>query len=220
MRLRRPSHATVIAYAALFTALTGSAYAAIQLPRDSVGARELRANSVGRSEIRPGAVGSTEVANGSLRRIDFAAGQLPAGARGPVGERGERGERGLQGAPGAAGAPGTAKAWAHISDSSGPTNLVDESRSKGITDAMVSKGGTGTYCFDLSSIPNAHVGIASPNPVYNPENAAVNDRIALVQNLTNDTFGQGCPSTSDMVVVIHDISVEGPVDWFFHVAIF
>jgi hypothetical protein len=42
----RPSHATVVAYLALFVALGGSAYAAVGLPRNSVGTKQLKDGAV------------------------------------------------------------------------------------------------------------------------------------------------------------------------------
>ena len=87
----RPTHATVAAYLALFLALGGTSYAAVKLPK----------NSVGGTQIKKNAVSSAKVKNGSLVADDFKAGQLPAGPQGPQGPKGEKGE------PGAAGAPGT-----------------------------------------------------------------------------------------------------------------
>jgi hypothetical protein len=66
-RVRRPSPATVISLIALFVALGGTGYAATQLPRNSVKAKQ----------IAPGAVRSSEVKDGTLRLNDFKAGELP-----------------------------------------------------------------------------------------------------------------------------------------------
>lgn len=62
-----------MATVAVFAALGGGAYAAIQLP----------VNSVGKKQIRNGAVTSVKVKDRSLLGRDFKPGQLPAGARGP-----------------------------------------------------------------------------------------------------------------------------------------
>jgi hypothetical protein len=67
-----------IAILALFVALGGTSYAAVNLPKGSVGAKQLRDNAVKRTKIRDRAVDSTKVANGTLRAEDFAPGQLPA----------------------------------------------------------------------------------------------------------------------------------------------
>ena len=92
-RLRpRLTYANVIATLALFLALGGgAAFAAASLGKNTVGAKQLKKNAVTGAKVK----------NGSLAAADFGAGQLPAGARGPIGERGPAGERGQQGAPGA-----------------------------------------------------------------------------------------------------------------------
>lgn len=111
----RLTYANVVASLALFVALGGVSWAAVTLPANSVGKRQLKSN----------AVTSEKVANGSLKAGDFAAGQLPAGERGPAGptgpagpagpagERGDRGEtgpagpRGEKGDRGETGPPGS-----------------------------------------------------------------------------------------------------------------
>ena len=79
------TYANVIATLALFLALGGGAYAALRLPKNSVGTKQIRKN----------AVRSGKVKNGSLLAKDFKQGQLP------------RGPQGLQGIHGAPGAPAT-----------------------------------------------------------------------------------------------------------------
>ena len=99
------SYANVMATIAVFIALGGGAYAAVHLPKNSVGTRQ----------IKKGAVVSAKVKDGSLLGKDFKAGQLPSGAVGPVGPvgrvgpvgpRGPQGEQGLRGPAGDAGLPG------------------------------------------------------------------------------------------------------------------
>lgn len=67
LRVRKPSPAMVVACIALLVALSGASYAAVTLPRNSVGTPQLKKN----------AVVSVKVRNGSLKALDFAAGQLP-----------------------------------------------------------------------------------------------------------------------------------------------
>lgn len=81
MRVPRPSASMVVASAALLVAVGGTGYAAVTLPRNSVGTKQLAANAVTGAKVR----------NGSLRAEDFARGQLPAGARGERGAQGDRG---------------------------------------------------------------------------------------------------------------------------------
>jgi hypothetical protein len=101
-----PSHSTVIAYVALFFALSTGAYAAIKLP----------ANSVSTKHIKKDAVTGAKVKDGSLAAADFAKGELPTGgagtpgapgAPGAPGERGPKGDAGPTGPQGPAGKDAT-----------------------------------------------------------------------------------------------------------------
>jgi hypothetical protein len=106
--LPRPQHATVVAYLALFVALGGVSYAAIKLPANSVGSKQIKKSAVTKSKLKKGAVTSSKikanavtsrlVKDGSLQTADFA--QLPAGAQGPPGVPGEPGTAGATGPPG------------------------------------------------------------------------------------------------------------------------
>jgi hypothetical protein len=78
--MRRPRHATVVAYLALFVALGGSSYAAVK-----VGSKQIVNNSIASKDIRNNSVTSTDVRNRSLRVTDFKSGQLPRGQTGPLG---------------------------------------------------------------------------------------------------------------------------------------
>ena len=82
--LSRLSYANVMATLAFFLALGGGAYAALKLPK----------NSVGSAQIKTNAVSSSKVKNRSLLANDFKQGQLP---RGPQGIQGIQGIQGLQG---------------------------------------------------------------------------------------------------------------------------
>lgn len=88
----------VVALMALFVALSGVSYAAVQIPRNSVGSKQIRDN----------AVRSPEVRNRSLKAEDFMAGQLPRGEKGDRGEAGPQGPAGAQGDRGGAGPQGAA----------------------------------------------------------------------------------------------------------------
>ena len=55
-KIRRPSHATVIACLALFVALGGGAMAASQLGKNTVRAEQLKANAVTTKKIKKEAV--------------------------------------------------------------------------------------------------------------------------------------------------------------------
>ena len=86
----RASFANVMSCLALFVALGGASYAAVSLPNNSVGAKQIKRASID----------NTKVKRGSLLKSSFRRGQLPAGARGA---RGARGAVGLTGVTGLAG---------------------------------------------------------------------------------------------------------------------
>lgn len=119
----RLTYANVISTLALFIALGGAtAFAATQLPKNSVGSPQIKKNAVKTGDIAPNAVRvgklapeaakagkiaknaittdriranavtGSKVKDGSLQATDFAPGQLPAGPQGPQGQQGPQGE--------------------------------------------------------------------------------------------------------------------------------
>jgi hypothetical protein len=74
-----------VALLALFVALGGTSYAAVALPANSVGAKQIRKAAVGPGKLRANAIDSSRVRDKSLLAKDFAPGQLPAGPPGPTG---------------------------------------------------------------------------------------------------------------------------------------
>ena len=56
-----------------FIALSGTAYAAVNLPNNSVGSGEIKSNAVRAAEVARGSIGSSEARNGSLRCADLAS---------------------------------------------------------------------------------------------------------------------------------------------------
>jgi hypothetical protein len=87
MHLPRATFANVISCLALFVALGGASYAAVSLPM----------NSVGMKQIKSGSVDNSKVKRGSLLRNAFKPGQLPAGKRGKAGVKGVAGAIGPAG---------------------------------------------------------------------------------------------------------------------------
>ena len=52
IRSWRPSHAVVAAYMALFLALGGTSYAAVKLPKNSVGTKQIKKNGVRSADVK------------------------------------------------------------------------------------------------------------------------------------------------------------------------
>ena len=136
-RIGSPSPALVVACVALFVALGGTGYAALQLPRNSVGSKQIRKGAVKNSEIARNAVTGAKVRPRSLTASDFRASSLP------------RGPRGFTGPAGPAGPAGSARAYGYVT---GAGALV-AARSKG--GATVSHTVDGVYCITIPGISPA-----------------------------------------------------------------
>ena len=143
--------AHVIAMLALFLAIGGTGYAALKLPKNSVGSKQIKKN----------AVTSAKVKNGSLKKADFQAGQLPAGPKGA------KGDTGTPGTPGATGAPGTANAFARVQADGtlepGSATGTGPAQFKGVDPADIQKPGTGIYCFGGLDKPVASAVVSMDN---------------------------------------------------------
>lgn len=111
MKLRpRLSYANVIATTALFLALGGGAYAATQLPK----------NSVGSEQIKKGAVTPNKLSKSALATLTGAQ-----GPRGTEGAKGETGAAGSQGQQGPQGNPGTTDLVQPVIDATGGPLIPD-----------------------------------------------------------------------------------------------
>ncbi|HEY1355594.1 MAG TPA: hypothetical protein VGF09_04700 [Solirubrobacterales bacterium] len=71
----RPSHATAVAYLALFVALGGSAYA-FHLGKNSVGSKQLKKNAVVTAKVKNGAITAAKVKQGALTGTQINASTL------------------------------------------------------------------------------------------------------------------------------------------------
>ena len=89
----RPSPALVVACLALTVALGGTSYAAVNLPK----------NSIGTAHLKKGAVTGPKIKAQTLVARHFKQGQLPAGPQGAAGPAGPQGPAGPGGTAGPAG---------------------------------------------------------------------------------------------------------------------
>ena len=97
----RMTYANVMATGAMFIALGGVSYAAVKLPKNSVGSKQIKANAVTGSKVRNSALTGADIKDKSLSTADFgdvvrgpAGTQGPAGLQGPAGAKGDTGARG------------------------------------------------------------------------------------------------------------------------------
>ena len=173
----------LVAYIALFFAITGSAVAASSVLIDS--SRQVGKGVINSGDVRNNGLTSADLRNRKgVRLADFTPGALaalrdslgpgPAGPQGPAGQNGQNGQN------------GTAIAYAYVES----TGNVVEGMSKNITDAMVTYAPVGGYCFDLP--------FEVRNVVANTH-AASNEGVAAVI-ITQGTDANGGCEGEDVVV--------------------
>jgi hypothetical protein len=169
MQIRRPSPAMLVALAALFVALGGTSYAALKLPKGSVGTSQLKKNAVTSPKVKPG----------SLLLSDFKSAERSR-LRGPQGAQGPQGPQGPQGVQGNTGAPGTARAFGSFTSTGAPTSAT---RVKALT-VRKPAATTGIYCLSSPA-----VAVADSIPVVSTDfsGPATADTITMVRSA-----GVGC----------------------------
>jgi len=131
----------VVAYAALGIALGGTSYAAVGLPRNSVGPLQLKDGAVTAKKLAKNSVSTLKVQDHSLLAADFKKGQLPRGATGAAGPAGPAGPAGAAGQVGATGATGPTGAVTNLWAVLNPDGSL--ARSSAVT--STAKIGTGIY---------------------------------------------------------------------------
>ena len=155
-RVGRPSPAMVVALIALVCALTGTAWAASGLAKNSVGTRQLKTKAVTTGKIASNAVNSTKVANNSLSGADInlsALGTVP-NATNAV----SAGNAGTVGGHSAACPPGTVLIRGLCFDSSANPQVPNL---KAAADACAAKGGylpTPMALYSIRSVVNLGTG--------------------------------------------------------------
>jgi hypothetical protein len=155
IRHYRTSHATVVAYLALFIALGGGAYAATVVKRNSVISSSIRNGHVKRIDMGRNAIDSPRVRDRSLLAQDFAPGQLAKGDKGDPGERGPAGDP----FPGTLPSGKTLRGAYYVLGTATAANQDD--------------GNGYSYLYTLASAPAAHyIANGTPPPSQCPGTAA------------------------------------------------
>jgi hypothetical protein len=204
---RHLSYANVVASLALFLALGGVGYAAIKLPK----------NSVGTKQLKNGAVTGKKIAPATVKSLTTSGPQGPAGPTGPQGATGPQGEPGE---------PGSARAYARV-DREG---LLVAGHSKGViavvpacfgsdpTECAVAPGSDNLetehpeFCFKLGFEPD----VASVTPItgssYNHDTPPADAEIPARPYSYN--YG-GCPAGYDASVRLTKQTSYEPFFGFF-----
>ena len=141
-RLAAHLKGNVVGYLALFIALGGTSYAAIRLPANSVGTRQVKSNAITSAKVRDGALQGRDLAAGTVRR----------GVRGPAGPAGSLAD----GLPSGK----TLRGRFEAGDGS-PPNAVGNVASEGIS-----------FGVQLPSAPTSNIVMAPPGPAQCPGTVA------------------------------------------------
>jgi hypothetical protein len=166
----------IIGIVALCVALSGTAYAALALPPNSVGTGVIKNNSLTGKDVK----------NGSLTKSDLKRGTLKGGSSGSNGSNGARGPKGDQGDPGPKGdqgEPGTARAYASIGSDGvkyGPSLNI----------GTTSHPGTGLFCFAATNGLTPANAVALANVDYTPIGSSDGETAQIRSG------GTGCPAGS------------------------
>jgi hypothetical protein len=191
----RLTFSNVVAVIALFIALGGASYAAVKIPKNSVGTKQLKKN----------AVNSNKVKNHSLLAKDFKKGQIPKGATGPKGPVGATGAAGLRGVTGPAGQAGT-------DGSTGATGPTGTNGIPGVTGPEGPTGPAGSDATGPATILTAN-GPMTPSvfPDGMPWETAL---LPLSGNLANQISINVPPSLANAKQVAQTIPRDGTVTSF------
>jgi hypothetical protein len=137
------TYANVMATIAVFLVLAGgTAFAATQLGKESVGTNQLKKEAVTPAKLSKASKAALTGPQGKTGTTGATGPQGPKGGTGPMGEPGVQGKPGEEGKPGLDGKPGSARAWATISEAG---TVV---RGAGVAHAQ--RFVTGLYCVFLS----------------------------------------------------------------------
>jgi hypothetical protein len=190
---RHLSYANVMATLALFAALGGGAYAAGQLPKNSVTTAQVKDRSLLAKDLKRG-----QIKTGRTGPQGPPGLQGLRGPEGPMGPPGLTGPAGPKGLTGNAGLSGSARAYAAVTAQGAVLP-----NSKGIATPNITAKPFGEYCITgLSFTPR--VALVQPDILSNDMN---DDVVAEVQ-VPNDGTGT-CPASDQIYVRIANVTVTG-----------
>jgi hypothetical protein len=182
-RLKTPSPALVVSMVALVVAMGGAGYAAVALPKNSVGTKQLKKGAVATKKIKNGAVTDPKIAKNTI-----TGDRINLGTLGTVPNAGH-----ANSATSANSAQPVA--FAHVSSTGG----LDTGNSKNVSSASLNMTTTSLYC--LSGIP------------FTPKGgqATVDGATGGAQDAAQFTLGtfSGCPDGTQAMVYTWSASAGG-----------
>lgn len=206
LREARPSPAMAVALLALVVAMSGTAIAATQLGKNSVGSRN----------IKPGAVTSSDLRNGGVRAVDIGAGAVTTPKLAKEAVTAEKLARGSVGGQALANAAvGTAKLdnGAVNSEKLGLGAVLNDKIAAGaVNGESVADGALGTEDFS-STIPAASATATADQSIPNETNTKV-----VLDAETFDTrnmHSDGAENTKIFAPVDGVYLISGTVEWGF-----
>jgi hypothetical protein len=207
----RLTYANVLASLALFIALGGSSYAALQIPKASVGTKQLKRNAVTSPKVKPGSLLVSDFRASQRSQLRGPAGpEGPRGATGPEGLHGPRGATGPEGPEGPRGATGPAgppasRQWAEVRDVNGTLQIVNQSGGISFDQTDV-----GLFLLTPSNLVSAGGCTATATPISSPS-----------IDLRASTSWSSDPRTTTATVVVRTFEPTDPVaEGEFNLAIF
>lgn len=169
----RLSYSNVVATLALFVALGGTSYAAVKLPKNSVGSTQLRANAVTGAKVKNRSLTVDDLSASAQAKLRGPVGPVgPAGAAGKDGAAGATGATGPAGASGKDGASGLSRALVKTTPTTSPTTTVFH---------------VGSYHFSASPPAGTYVVTADARFLNLNNSATV---LSCSIGFTSDTVGQ------------------------------
>jgi hypothetical protein len=153
-RPRRPSPALVVSIISLVVAMGGAGYAAVKLPKGSVGNKQLKSRAVTTKKIKDGAVTTKKLKRGAVTDAKIASqtitgGKIKLGTLGTVPSANQANSANSANTAASATIAGSAQpaAFAHVSATGG----LDTGNSKNVGAAELNSTTTSLYC--ISGIP-------------------------------------------------------------------
>jgi len=149
----RLTYANVVSTICLFILLGGAAYAAVTLPKNSVGSKQIKKNAVTTAKIKDQAVTAGKVENGALTGIQINEDTLsvvPSAATAATATTATTATSAANAANATNAANAQPMAFAHVN----ADGTLDVSNSKNMGSATVTHTSKGIYCFgDLPFTP-------------------------------------------------------------------